>query len=786
MDDTGEYLELMAGVYTDNQPDFTWIKPYETKTFSQYWLPVQQIGGFKNANTHLAVNLEVRDDEVFLGVYPAEPMITRITLTAAGQTLLSEAADLTPGAAYLRQVSLPEKPVGDFHEADLLLRVFDTAGEEVIRYQPESPWDGTLAEPYQPPAAPQEMTSVEELYLAGLHLEQYRHTALSPEPYWQEALRRDPGDSRSHIALGRARFRSGLFASAEAHFRQAVMRLTQRNLNPYDGEAHYNLGLALQYQGQLAEAYKAFAKSAWSYAWRSAGNFALAQIDCQRSDWLKALEHLTYALQTDPEHNQARDLRCAVLRHLGRTQEASELALETLAADPLDHWARYELGLATGDTIHLDAIKKMTRRDVQTFLDIAFDYAQAGLWQDASHWLSLIVPDEPLYPMTAYALGYFARQSGQAETGSTWYRRGAQAEPDYCFPWRLQEMLVLQDVVALNPQDGRACYYLGNLLYDKQRYSEAVALWQRTVQAEPGFAIPWRNLGLASFNRDRDIDQALIYCQKAWEANSEDPRLLLELDQLRRRKGYSPQSRLELLEAHPEVVNQRDDLVIEYVALLNRLEQPQKALAIAAARSFHAWEGGEGRIAGQYANSHWLLGCQALEAGDPGLALEHFTQGIDFPRNLGVVPFDPEVIHLGYYRGLALQALGRMEEARDAFEKSAATLGGLHVAYYRALALGKLGKEAEALSLLKSLRQEALELVENGPQSNYFFAGKPSPIFEDDLRSYNRHLYLTALGLACLGLGDKVGAQSAFAQALSLNPANLFAYQALKGIANPL
>ena len=25
MDDTGEYLELMAGVFTDNQPDFSWI-----------------------------------------------------------------------------------------------------------------------------------------------------------------------------------------------------------------------------------------------------------------------------------------------------------------------------------------------------------------------------------------------------------------------------------------------------------------------------------------------------------------------------------------------------------------------------------------------------------------------------------------------------------------------------------------------------------------------------------------------------------------------------------------
>ena len=29
----------MTGVYTDNQPDFTWLKPMEEKTFTQYFMP---------------------------------------------------------------------------------------------------------------------------------------------------------------------------------------------------------------------------------------------------------------------------------------------------------------------------------------------------------------------------------------------------------------------------------------------------------------------------------------------------------------------------------------------------------------------------------------------------------------------------------------------------------------------------------------------------------------------------------------------------------------------------
>jgi tetratricopeptide (TPR) repeat protein len=294
---------------------------------------------------------------------------------------------------------------------------------------------------------------------------------------------------------------------------------------------------------------------------------------------------------------------------------------------------------------------------------------------------------------------------------------------------------------------------------------------------EPDFAIPWRNLGLAAFNRHQDIDHALECFEKAWQADSSDPRLLLEYDQLRKRKGIGPESRLALLEAHLPVVQQRDDLVIERISLHNRLGNPDKALEIAAGHDFHAWEGGEGKVAVQYASAHWLLGRQALEAGNPALGLQHFTQGLDYPASLGVVPFAGETIHLLYYQGLAQAALGQAEAARAAFEQVLAVPGWMQADYYRALAQRQLGREAEAVETLRSLRQSAAQLAEEGPQANFFYSGKPSPIFEDDLKLYNRPGFLTALGLAQLGLGDRVGAKNTFTQALALAPANLYAYE---------
>ena len=48
-DTNGPYIELMTGVYTDNQPDFTWLAPYESREFEQFWYPIGPIGDVKNA-----------------------------------------------------------------------------------------------------------------------------------------------------------------------------------------------------------------------------------------------------------------------------------------------------------------------------------------------------------------------------------------------------------------------------------------------------------------------------------------------------------------------------------------------------------------------------------------------------------------------------------------------------------------------------------------------------------------------------------------------------------------
>jgi len=68
-DDDGPYIELMVGAYSDNQPDYSWLQPYEARSFSVHWYPFRDIGGVKKANLDAAVNLDVNAGSAKVGFY---------------------------------------------------------------------------------------------------------------------------------------------------------------------------------------------------------------------------------------------------------------------------------------------------------------------------------------------------------------------------------------------------------------------------------------------------------------------------------------------------------------------------------------------------------------------------------------------------------------------------------------------------------------------------------------------------------------------------------------------
>ncbi len=197
----------------------------------------------------------------------------------------------------------------------------------------------------QPPPAPKDIKTVEELYLAGLRLEQFHNPSREPYPYYEEAIRRDPGDYRSNVALGILACKRAMYAEAEKYLAAAVERASRNYTRPKDAEALYYLGIALRGQGKAAEADDAFHKAAWDLAFNGAANVALAESACLSGDFSKALVYVDRAIAVGAMNTKALGLKAAVLRKLGRPEETVTIAQRAREIDPLDAWATGEYGL---------------------------------------------------------------------------------------------------------------------------------------------------------------------------------------------------------------------------------------------------------------------------------------------------------------------------------------------------------------------------------------------------------------------------------------------------------
>ena len=781
-DEDGPYIELMAGAYTDNQPDFSWLEPYETKTFSQYWYPIQKIGTAKNANTQAAVNLEFDAAVARVGVCVTSRRRVRVVLALRGKPVIEEQLELAPGQPLLKTVETSNAKPEEFR-----LAVLDADGKELIAYQPEAKTDRPLPDPATEPLPPEQIASVEELFLTGLHLEQYRHATRSPETYWREGLRRDPDDARINNAMGMAHMRKGQFADAEEHFARAVHRLTLRNPNPCDGEPFYNLGLSRMYQGNDSEAYDAFHKCVWNYAWQSAGYYALSSISIKRGNLPLALEQVEHSLLTNAANLKARALRASLLRRMGRVAEAQAAIAETLTLDRLDFRTMAERFLLSREQRDLKAYVTALEGDVQTLLDVTYDLARSGLSDDAYALLLTCSREaEWKHPMLWYTLSWLAAETGQQQQSSQYAAQAEAASPRYCFPARLEEMIVLEDAIQRNPASAKANYYLGNLYYDKRRYEDAIRCWRSSVELDGEFSIPWRNLGIAEFNVLHNPEAADRMYAHAFAADRQDARVLYEWDQLKKRAGSaSPEERLRCLSEHSELVARRDDLTVEFITLLNQCSQSQAALERLSSRRFNPWEGGEGRVSAQYVHAHRALGRTALAAGKPAEALQHFEAARHYPEDLGegkhLLTLERD---LDYFSGLAAEQIGDGELARSYWNAAAAPLSALGMySYFQALALHALGNYQAARAVLLSLANFAKHQMEKEPKIDYFATSLPNLLlFDDDLGKRNRIESLLLSALASHGLGDEEAAMSQLEQVIDEDRNHLIAAETLSWI----
>jgi len=777
-DEDGPYIELMTGMFTDNQPDFSWLMPNEEKHFTQYFMPYSYLGVIKNASKDVLLALDYADKTISLKVYTTGAQkALKIKLSYEGKTLLEDVADISPEQVYSKTIA-----AANIDENRLLVTISASNGKELLSYDPSANKLNNIPEPAKPALQPGEVENAEQLFLTAQHLEQYRHATYSPVPYYEEALCRDPKDIRNNNALGVWYLRRGKFAQSEPYFRKAVETNIQRNPNPYDSEPYYNLGLSLKFQGKNKDAYDAFYKATWSNAWKDSGYFMVAQLDLINQDYELALDHIQSAIDRNANNSKAYVLQSAAYRKLGRVAEAVEVCRQALKRDGFNLGALFELYLANNDKTYLNNLLELSRSWDQNFIEYALDYANAGLFEEASKVLQYAVVGDSTNPMVYYHLANFRHQLGNETNAIELLKQAAAADPYLCFPDRLEDITALQLASLLNSSDAKAPYYLGNLWYDKRQYDDAIEAWEKSAKLDDQFPTVLRNLAIAYFNKRGEHQKAVTCFEKAFSLDKTDARVLMELDQLYKRLNYTPSGRLKLLEDNLSTTLERDDIYLERAAIHNFLGHHEKALTLISDRQFHPWEGGEGKASGQYVYSLVAIGCEKLNNGEFTAAIDLLQKAQSYPHNLGEGKlFGAAENDVFYWLGCANAGLNDKEQAQWFFRKATEGLDEPSAAifyndqqpdkiFYQGLAWDKLGEGAKAKQIFNKLVEFGQKHLNDEVKIDYFAVSLPNLlIFDDDLNLRNKAHCLYIQGLGYLGLEQYGKAMQAFNEVLALD-----------------
>ena len=681
--------------------------------------------------------------------------------------------DIDPDKYFLDQVSIP-----DLSDASALYTaLYDAEGNLLVDYRPVVLDEKPLPKVIDGTQPVKEYKTNEELYLAGLRVDQFNNARLDYMDFYNEALSRDSMDARVNIEVGKHYIRQGKWEKAALHLNRAQARLSHDYTTVKNTEALYYLGYLYQMTGNTAKAIDAYWAATWTPDFKHRSFYECAVLAVIDKDYKQAMDMITQSLYVGGRDLQALTLKAYILRMQGKKEEAQETIRYIQGIDPLDYWSAAETSLATlqGASFLNTGTNHNSKGiiAVQELLEVVSNYMTIGATEDALTLLNgAIALGEPYasYPLLYYYKAYnLLKQNNQTEAVACLDKTGSLS-PLNNYPFRIEEISLFETLLKASPDNSYLHYHLGNLLYYLGQKETGLSHWIRSTELDPSFAIACRNVGFG-YGCLNELDKSIKYYDMAIKANPNDPLLLTESDKIYEQANQPANVRLKRLESYLKTVMKHDDAVMRLLTLYNASGQYDKAIKILDNRHFHLWEGG-GQVHDIYVDSHMLKGMKLLKGKRYKDAIREFELANQYPVNLEVAPsprggYEAKVYYLS---GVAYEAMSQADKAKECFEKSANTgfrnrLTDLN--YYKVKSLRKLNKNEEADATLADMRKSLEHMQKNLMDSYAKFGEANQNVQQSNILYYS--------GLVHLLENNSSAAHEDFKQAIQLYPGNIWA-----------
>lgn len=688
-DTSGQYIESQsgrffnqAGLNSGMRSPFTqqYLAPLQVETVSSLWFPIKAIDGMVDASPFGVLNVEVRDDEVWVGLNSLQVIDDQLRIHVGDSLIHTSRVRLAPMQVHETTISLPPESQGQQVEVDL--------GDDKLFYASNSSRK-RLERPLRSAHVYDESTAEGQFRIAEEQAK-YRNYEDALANYLA-VLQKEPLHLEAAVRIAELYYKQGQYEQGIDYARRAL------EISAYHPGANYYYGLLQQELGNTVDAREAFEWAVRDPGYRTAGNIALAQLNIQQSDWEGAAASANRALNSDSGNVAALQLLALVMRKQDRAGDAEAVLDSIEAADPLNHLVRFERYFQNPSSRKLEEIQRHIRHELpyQTYLELGLWYANLNLTDEAVG----VLEAAPEQPVVTLWLSYLLRNDDPGRSRKALKRAEAQAV-DFAFPYRRETEQALE-WADNRSASWKAGYYLGLVYWANGKKEKAWEEWQALGEA-PDYGPFYLSRGILAQELETgdplaDFNRALEVSPDEWRTWHHRVEYALQQDSA----GMMVEQAREAYERFPEnyIVG------MDYARVLLATSEYEAGLDVLNEIQVLPYEGaGEGRRLWMRANLH--RGLDLLAAGQPAGALEYFQHANRWPEHLGVGrPYHPDTRMVDYLIAEALRRSGRADQAEERLEGiveyTQAHRPQLEVQdYFGMLAYQQLGMPEKADSLL--------------------------------------------------------------------------------------
>jgi len=584
-DNNSGYLEVQAGLFR-NQETYAFLEPRQVIRFSEYWMPVRQIGGISRANLAGVASLVRKGNSLTVG-FNANQKIPQasVSIVEGTKALVHENVDLTPEHTWTHEVPNAQA------EAKYTIEIKDRRGVRLLR-QTEGEYDWTPASEIHVGAQPSHRIpdAKDRGYDDWIEFgkdEELNGRLLSALEVYKQALTKFPNGFVAQKAAGRLAV--GLLRFEEA--KELLEPLQGRDTT--DAELSYYLGLAYEGLGDDTHARLLFEAAERLPSSESAAALQLGELLARAGDLQGSLRHFEHAVRTAPNDVRSTEELVAIQSALGEKDQARTAAQKALARFPLSYLLHEELGSPN---------RGQLANDTNRILNVAAQYVQLGLYQRALAVLTREYPEpvanqsEPgsvapqKHPMVAYFRAYCLSKLGKSASDD--YAAAGKMSTAYIFPDTSTELAVLRSALQSNPSDATAHYLLGTFYFSRGLTDPALREWSEARKYGPNLPVLSASMGLALLHIKNDPEQALAAFQDGIRSDPDNVAVYMGMDQALSLLHRPARERADALAKFPHLDAAPPPLIFELILNLAEAGDFDRANALFRNRFFPREEGG--------------------------------------------------------------------------------------------------------------------------------------------------------------------------------------------------